>query len=240
MRAKLADAGLTLKRSAQGFLGSPAYMAPELLRGDAVPATASDVYAFGIILCECFSRQPPYAGEPMVSALAKVADPSLWPPHRPTCPPGSVPLPWEDLIKQCLHPSPEARPTFAAITAQMRDGRSLADALQGAGATGTGSVSGGVRSGPGGSGHQQQQQQLAQMPPHVAVALREGREVKPEAYAEVTACFCTVARFPALLRELDGAQARSSLWLFLFEGWRRSFFHVFWPVHEPAPQGRLC
>ena len=42
-------------------VGTPYWMAPELLCGE--PATpASDVYAFGIVLFEIFSRMSPYAG----------------------------------------------------------------------------------------------------------------------------------------------------------------------------------
>ena len=39
--------------------GTPYWMAPEVLRGEAT-TTSSDVYAFAIILYEVFSRKDPY------------------------------------------------------------------------------------------------------------------------------------------------------------------------------------
>ena len=75
------------------------FRAPELLRGDAGPSPASDVYSFGILLGECWSRREPYAGEDQLEVLAAVADSKRWPPHRPYLPP-SVPDPWADLIRQ--------------------------------------------------------------------------------------------------------------------------------------------
>lgn len=58
-RAKVADFGLSVKHVA---CGTPVSMAPELLRGGK-PTQSSDVYAFGIVLYEIFSRQGPYQAE---------------------------------------------------------------------------------------------------------------------------------------------------------------------------------
>jgi serine/threonine protein kinase len=56
----LDTAGLTTPHA---IVGTPHYMAPEAISGDAV--TASDVYAVGVVLFELVTGHPPYAGEPL-------------------------------------------------------------------------------------------------------------------------------------------------------------------------------
>ncbi len=36
----------------QVAVGTPSFMAPELLRGETLPTRESDIYAFGILICE--------------------------------------------------------------------------------------------------------------------------------------------------------------------------------------------
>jgi serine/threonine protein kinase len=51
--------GTNLTRPGQA-LGSMDYMSPEQIRGEEVTA-ATDVYALGCVMCECFSGTPPFA-----------------------------------------------------------------------------------------------------------------------------------------------------------------------------------
>ena len=51
-------------------------MAPELLRGEA-STTRSDVYAFGVVVCEIYSRRYPFDGEDTSVVLKQVADPAV-------------------------------------------------------------------------------------------------------------------------------------------------------------------
>ena len=52
-------------------LGTPHYMAPEQMRGEEVDARA-DVYAFGVILYEVLSGEPPFQAESFADLLAQV------------------------------------------------------------------------------------------------------------------------------------------------------------------------
>ncbi len=51
------------------LLGTPAYLAPELVAGSP-PTPASDMYALGIVAYECLTGSPPFAGTPSEVAQA--------------------------------------------------------------------------------------------------------------------------------------------------------------------------
>ena len=78
----LADFGLT-KQSAsetglpetEQFVGTPDYVAPELIEGEAADGRA-DQYSLACLLYECLTGQPPYRGESLLGTLwAHVDDP---------------------------------------------------------------------------------------------------------------------------------------------------------------------
>ncbi|MEV4351855.1 serine/threonine-protein kinase, partial [Actinoplanes sp. NPDC049596] len=104
----LDTAGLT---TPQAIVGTPHYMAPEAIQGEACPA--SDVYAVGVVLYELVTGATPYAGEP-IAVLRGHLD------EQPVCPPGVVPPVW-DLIAWCLAKDPARRPTAAELGVALRE-----------------------------------------------------------------------------------------------------------------------
>jgi eukaryotic-like serine/threonine-protein kinase len=75
-------AGDTARLTRQGMMiGTPAYLAPEQVRGGDVGA-AADVYALGLTLVEALTGTPVYQGPATEAALARLSAP---PPSRMTC-----------------------------------------------------------------------------------------------------------------------------------------------------------
>ena len=87
-RAKVSDFGFSVKAKV-GASGTPFWMAPELLRKESPNTAASDVYSFGILIYEMFSRKDPYEGEDFEKVIRNVCDPdiNLRPPVPPSMPP---------------------------------------------------------------------------------------------------------------------------------------------------------
>lgn len=92
-------------------------MAPELLRGETPNTKASDIYSFGIILYECYSRKDPYEGEKTREVLAQVKDPKVN--KRPPTPIGMPPQA-ASLMCDCLGANPGERPTFEEVDTRLK------------------------------------------------------------------------------------------------------------------------
>ena len=89
-------------------MGTPGYMAPEVLSGEPGGAHA-DVYALGVILYELFTLRPPFAGDESELERAHLA-------LRPPAPGlvADVPRALEELILSCLAKDPYRRPPDAS------------------------------------------------------------------------------------------------------------------------------
>lgn len=108
-RAVVTDFGLAWTGDAEGsrlsatgqFLGTPAYIAPEQIKGGEV-GPAADVYAFGVVLFEMMTGRLPFEGAtPMATALARL--------DRPPPAPEGLPASWSQTIVRCLAKDPAAR-----------------------------------------------------------------------------------------------------------------------------------
>jgi serine/threonine protein kinase len=86
-------------------VGTPHYMAPEQITGEAVDARA-DVYATGIVLFEMLSGRMPFEGESTAEVVAAVLrhTPVLLSSLRP-----DVPRPLEAVVMQAMSPRPSDR-----------------------------------------------------------------------------------------------------------------------------------
>ena len=113
---KLADFGVaricdTVSSShVTGAIGTPLYMAPEILAPQA-PTTAADIYSLGVVLYELACGVPPFTGAP-AQVLAQHA-------RRDAGRPGGVPDELWNLLVAMLVKHPEARPPAAAVAAKL-------------------------------------------------------------------------------------------------------------------------
>jgi serine/threonine-protein kinase len=83
---KVEDTSIT---SIGNLVGTPIYMAPELVRGSRDVDQRADVYALGVVLYELLAGRPPYQGE-VYSALA-ISIATTDPPHLRTLRPDVAP-----------------------------------------------------------------------------------------------------------------------------------------------------
>ena len=96
-------------RSRDGFLGSPAYVAPEQVGGRQV-SFATDVYALGVVLFEMLTGQLPFVGAtPMATATMRLSEA----PPSPRAIVRTLPANWERVILRCLEREPADR--FASV-----------------------------------------------------------------------------------------------------------------------------
>jgi serine/threonine-protein kinase len=129
-RSRIMDFGLAglaseSRAAAENLVGTPAYMAPELLKGK--PASIqSDIYALGLVLYELFTGKRLFEGRtieelirqqdritPTPSSQLREMDPNV-----------------ERVIKRCLAKDPDARPrSVLEIAAALPGGDPLAAAL---------------------------------------------------------------------------------------------------------------
>jgi serine/threonine protein kinase/ABC-type phosphate/phosphonate transport system substrate-binding protein len=105
--AKVTDFGLSAKKQI-GAVGTPYWMAPELLQGGiSTNSAASDVYSFGIVVYELYSQKSPYEGEPYDEVIQEVCDPQIR--KRPPVP-LNCPVKIAKLMQDCVEHSPQDRP----------------------------------------------------------------------------------------------------------------------------------
>jgi serine/threonine protein kinase len=94
------------------IVGTPAYLAPEQIRGGAV-GPAADIYALGLVLLECLTGEVEYAGADKIeAALARL--------HRPPRIPAGIDPALAALLAAMTHGRPGRRPTATRCAAALR------------------------------------------------------------------------------------------------------------------------
>mmetsp|Transcript_45961 Transcript_45961/g.111330 ORF Transcript_45961/g.111330 Transcript_45961/m.111330 type:complete len:1269 (+) Transcript_45961:97-3903(+) len=192
-RAKVSDFGLSQDVNTSGCTGTPYWMAPELLRGESVNTTETDVYSFGIILYEAYSRKDPYDGEDPATVLSLVADELV---HKRPPTPNNMPAQIESLMKDSVQDDIERRPTFEEI--DMRLQRLDSDDLV-------------AKGGSQQFGRTTSISLYDIFPKHVAKALREGRAIEAEHHDMVTIFFSDIVGFTQLSGELEARKVADLL-----------------------------
>jgi serine/threonine-protein kinase len=128
--AKLMDFGIAHTDAARltatgAVMGTPAYMAPEVVAGEAC-TVRSDLYAAGVLLYELLAGKNPFEGPSVAAVLSKVLH-STPPPLRELRP--GLPAELGDLVERCLARDPAQRPAaVAAVLAEIQRLRGAAEA----------------------------------------------------------------------------------------------------------------
>ena len=116
-RAVSGDAKITI---GSAMIGTPSYMAPEQVRGEAV-SPATDLYALGAVLYEMLTGTCPFVREGVVAtAMARLVDDPEDPRHL-----ASIPDDFAALVLECLERSADRRPASAAHVAATLAGMTL-------------------------------------------------------------------------------------------------------------------
>jgi serine/threonine-protein kinase len=125
-----AEEPVTPPRLAGAVVGTPEYMAPELLLG-AAPDARADLYAAGMVLHECLTGATPFQRDTPRAFLSQKLDASAAPPP-PAAPPrpafvgtgaggdaGAEPATLEAIVARLSAPDPADRPPSAAAVAAL-------------------------------------------------------------------------------------------------------------------------
>lgn len=181
----------------------PYWMAPELLRRESGNTAASDVYSFGIVLYEVFSRENPYEGEDFEEVIRDVCDPSIN--KRPPVP-SSMPAEVASLLySTTLLRDPAARPTFQELDGFLK--RFQAKNVD------PGQQRASMRQSNSSKGANENAARLLDeiFPPHVAAALSEGAKVEPEHFDCVTIFFSDIVGFTTLSSQMTPMKVSNML-----------------------------
>ena len=95
-------------------IGTPLYMAPEILSGQSHYSMKADIYSYGIVLCGLWNQQIPYSDMSFSSPaelFKGIVESGLRPSLKPDCP-----QPYIQLVQMCLQSNPHSRPSFDEIS----------------------------------------------------------------------------------------------------------------------------
>jgi len=104
----------SLVTQAGGIVGTPAYMAPEQLEGNAA-SPATDVYSLGLVIYEMVTGERPFGAPGFQSAIRRLNES----PPSPRRHVPALPFNWESAIMACLEREPQNRLSPARVYANL-------------------------------------------------------------------------------------------------------------------------
>jgi|GEM_PF-3543539 len=111
--------GAQVAISAEGVvLGTPAYLAPEILLGGEAASRATDIYGMGVVAWEILVGQMPWESPDLANLMAAIA---VQPPPRPRALQPELTRDAEDLLLQLIDRDPAKRPKSAGAVAARID-----------------------------------------------------------------------------------------------------------------------
>lgn len=191
-RAKLCDFGLALK-SRKSPSGTPFWLPPEYLLGQVDYSPECDMYSFGIISYEIYSRKSPYEGENFREVLQKVCNSRIN--KRPSIP-DCMPPRMVEIMKKCWSSDPSIRPKareldFIFMEMQPSDVDLLSNTKE-------------IRA--------RTSDMLYELfPKHIADDLKAGKKVEPESHELVTIVFSDIVGFTDLSRQMSPLKVSNML-----------------------------
>jgi len=107
------------------ILGSPTYMAPEQIAGQAVTGR-SDIYSLAVVAYEMLTGQPPFQGKTITSVIYRVMNEAPPPPRQWNA---ALPRRYDDVFAKALHKDPLQRYETAGALVAALDLREMELAL---------------------------------------------------------------------------------------------------------------
>jgi serine/threonine protein kinase/tetratricopeptide (TPR) repeat protein len=110
--------------TADGALGTPEWMAPELLKGSSFASPQCDVYSFSMVMYELLTGARPFEGFPKSREMVRYCGPELvtiWALSgaRPTVL-ANCPKLWAELMASCWSHEPSERPKFSEVASELK------------------------------------------------------------------------------------------------------------------------
>lgn len=100
-----------------GFVGTPGWMAPELMQKKAKFGPAVDIYAYGMVMYECLAQAAPWSQEGMADTNTATLFKTVKAGTRPHVPSHIAPAPggFKDLMEQCWRQDQARRPLIDQV-----------------------------------------------------------------------------------------------------------------------------